>query len=107
MKIKEFTRKDNSEGKSYHPQVGDKFECKAENIFETTNPRIVKGKAINITNYGISVEFEGENIFLNLTGGQAKILKKQNSLMNVEIVFEEYEHAEYGKQLGVRLAKKE
>ena len=107
MKEKEFDRKDGTKGIEYSPEVGETFEVLADRVFERENLGIVNGKPVKMMKYGIQVlDKDNKEVFLVITGGQAKLLKKETeSLKGKKIVFASYDHKDYGVQLGVRLIK--
>ena len=109
MKTRSYLKVDGSEGVEYKPETGDEVVAKAESVF-ISQPRAVivdKGgeneRAVNITNYGISAEWNGQEIFCKLTEGHSKALSKKGNLMGKTLVFANYESKNYGTLVGVKV----
>lgn len=106
MKTKKFTRKDGTEGFEYHPTNGDNVTAVADKVFERENLAVVKGVAKKIMKYGLAVTTkDGNEVFLVVTGGQAKALKKAEPLKGKQIAFANYESPQWGTLLGVKVLK--
>jgi hypothetical protein len=111
MKTKDFEKSDGTQGVEYKPEHGDKVLAKAESVF-ASEPRAVivgrdtdKERAVNITTYGISAEWEGKEIFCKLTQGHQKLLSQKGNLMGKTLVFANYESDKWGTLVGVSVAK--
>jgi len=103
MKKEEFDRKDGSKGYNYKPEVDDVVEAVADTIFSRENLIVKEGKAIKIMKYGLQVTLtSGEEVFLNLTDGQQKVIKKSEPLTGKTITFESYKN-DFGQQVGARV----
>ena len=104
MRQEEFARKDGTVGFNYYPEKGDEFKANAEKVFSKEYAANVKGKALILKSYGLSViTKDNKEIFLKITEGQAKVLNKVTELKGKTIVFENYEHEEHGTLLGARI----
>lgn len=111
MKINKFEKKDGTTSEQGKPETGDTIVALASSVYKS-EPRAVivdkgtdKARAVNITTRGIKASFEGKELFVVLTEGQAKVLDKTEDLMNKTIVFEEYDSKKYGKLVGARVQK--
>lgn len=106
MKTEKFKYSDGKEGERYEAEAGDEFVCNFAKVGERQNPAIVKGKAVIIKNYFLGVlTKDNKEVTIKITEGQKKVLDKTPDLMGKKIVFEEYTHKKYGKQVGARVLK--
>lgn len=97
MKQEEFQRKDGTKGTKNIIEPGDKFKSRFD------SPR--KNNAGKYENYSLGITtMEGEDTFVQLTKGQAKRLQGLGNVQGKTIEAYEYEN-EYGKNVGLRLAK--
>lgn len=104
MKIKNFTRDDGTEGKSYSLQAGDVVTSRYNKVGVKSSATLDKEtqKPIPIENYFLGVKWEGEDIVIKITKGQKKVLDKVGDLEGKQIKGVEYEN-EFGKNVGVRV----
>lgn len=101
-----FPLKDGTQGVAYIPENGDVFTSRFDAVGKNTHPAIVKGKAVMIESFFLGVkDKDGKEITLTISKGQKKVLDKDKELNNKKIVFANYEHKTYGKQLGVKIVK--
>lgn len=95
MKKETFKRKDGSEGHKHTLQPGDEFTPRFNTPRET--------KAGKYTNYSLGIkDKQGNDMFINITEGQAKQLKILGDIEGKELKAYEYEN-QYGKQVGITL----
>lgn len=106
MLQKPFTRSDGTEDIQRNPEHGDKVISMEPKVREYENLAVVKGKPVKIFNRVLRVKLEdGTECDLRLTGGQKKVLDKEEDLTGKEITFEEYDHKLWGKLVGARVKK--
>lgn len=104
MKTEEFKRQDGTKGQRYTPEAGDIFEATFPKVGTKQSAATIKGKAKIVTNNFLGVkDAKGNEMTIRITGGQKKVLDKTEDLKGKTIVFEEYEHKTYGKQVGARV----
>lgn len=95
MKTEVFEREDGTQGEKYTPEVGDKFVSRYAYVRENTGGKF--------TNYSLGVTTEdSKEIYIKVTSGQAKGLKKFGDLTGKTVVFYAYSN-DFGDQVGAKV----
>lgn len=95
MKETKFERKDGSEGVSYHLEVGD------EVVSRFSAPRNNPSGKYDNWSLGITTK-DGKEIYVRLTGGQAKKLLNCGDLLGKTLKAVEYTN-DYGTHVGIQV----
>jgi len=108
MKKQEFIRADGTLGFNNFPEDKEVYTSKFAKVGERKNLVVLKktGKPVEIHNYFLGVKDKnGNELTLNISGGQKKNLDKTEDLTDKKIKFESYEHKKWGLLLGARVLK--